>query len=47
LSNEVRQKLVRHRPRSIAEAGRIDGMTPAALLLIRAAVRKASERRSA
>jgi tRNA uridine 5-carboxymethylaminomethyl modification enzyme len=47
LSNEVRQKLVRHRPRSIAEAGRIDGMTPAALLLIRAAVRKAPERQSA
>ena len=47
LSNEVRQKLARHRPGSIAEAARIDGMTPAALLLLIAAVKKAPARRSA
>ena len=34
LSAEVRQKLARHRPATIAQAGRIDGMTPAALLLL-------------
>ena len=31
LSNEVRQKLQTHRPRTIGQAGRIDGITPAAL----------------
>ncbi len=39
LSNEVRQKLQAHRPRTLAQAGAIDGMTPAALLLIRARLR--------
>ncbi len=34
LSNEARQKLQAVRPRTIAQAGRIDGMTPAALMLI-------------
>jgi tRNA uridine 5-carboxymethylaminomethyl modification enzyme len=34
LSNEARQKLTAARPRSIAQAARIDGMTPAALMLI-------------
>ena len=33
LSAEVRQKMARHRPATIAQAGRIEGMTPAALLL--------------
>ncbi len=33
LSTEVRQKLGRHRPATIAQASRIDGITPAALLL--------------
>jgi tRNA uridine 5-carboxymethylaminomethyl modification enzyme len=32
LSNEVRQKLERNRPTSIAQAARIDGVTPAAIL---------------
>lgn len=41
LSNELRQKLDRHRPGTIAQAGRIDGMTPAALMLVLAAVKKA------
>jgi tRNA uridine 5-carboxymethylaminomethyl modification enzyme len=34
LSNEVRQKLQSTRPRTIGQAGRIDGMTPAALTLL-------------
>jgi tRNA uridine 5-carboxymethylaminomethyl modification enzyme len=34
LSNEVRQKLESVRPRTVGQAGRIDGMTPAALMLL-------------
>ena len=34
LSNEVRAKLKAHRPRTIGQAGRIDGITPAALTLL-------------
>jgi hypothetical protein len=34
LSNEVRQKLTAIRPRTIGQAGRIDGITPAALALL-------------
>ncbi|MEL6883298.1 MAG: tRNA uridine-5-carboxymethylaminomethyl(34) synthesis enzyme MnmG [Pseudomonadota bacterium] len=34
LSNELRGKLERVQPRDLAQAGRIDGMTPAALALI-------------
>jgi tRNA uridine 5-carboxymethylaminomethyl modification enzyme len=34
LSIELRQKLARNRPQSIAAAGRIEGMTPAALMLL-------------
>lgn len=47
LSIEIRQKLQRHRPGSLAQAARIDGMTPAALLLLRAHLRKAARARSA
>lgn len=39
LSNELRQKLAQRRPASIAEAQRIDGMTPAALVLMIAHIR--------
>jgi tRNA uridine 5-carboxymethylaminomethyl modification enzyme len=39
LSNEVRQKLESIRPRTIGQAGRIDGITPAALTLLAAQVR--------
>jgi len=39
LSNELKQKIAQQRPRTIAEAQRIDGMTPAAIALILAAVR--------
>jgi tRNA uridine 5-carboxymethylaminomethyl modification enzyme len=41
LSNEVRQKLQLHRPRTIGQAGRIDGVTPAALTLLLAYLRRA------
>lgn len=41
LSNELRQKMKLRRPRSLAEAQRIDGMTPAALAIILAHVRNA------
>ncbi|MGD9668692.1 MAG: tRNA uridine-5-carboxymethylaminomethyl(34) synthesis enzyme MnmG [Hyphomicrobiaceae bacterium] len=34
LSNEIRQKLKQHRPSTLAQAGRIDGVTPAALMLL-------------
>ncbi len=47
LSGELRQKLERHRPSSVAQAGRIEGMTPAALLLVLAHLKAASRRRSA
>jgi tRNA uridine 5-carboxymethylaminomethyl modification enzyme len=40
LSNEVKQKLLVHRPRTIGHASRIDGMTPAALTLLVAHVRR-------
>jgi len=34
LSNELKQKLITARPETLAQAGRIEGMTPAALTLI-------------
>ena len=40
LSNEMKQKLQVHRPRTIGHAGRIDGVTPAALTLLVAHVRR-------
>ncbi len=40
LSNEVRMKLDKHRPSTLAQAGQIDGMTPAALMLVLAQLRK-------
>jgi tRNA uridine 5-carboxymethylaminomethyl modification enzyme len=47
LSMEVRQKLESIRPRTIGQAGRIDGMTPAALTLLVAHVRRGGKRASA
>lgn len=40
LSNEIRQKLATVRPTTLGQAGRIDGVTPAALVLVLAHVRK-------
>ncbi len=40
LSNEVKQKLKTHRPRTIGHASRIDGVTPAALTLLVAHIRR-------
>jgi tRNA uridine 5-carboxymethylaminomethyl modification enzyme len=47
LSAEVRQKFIRHRPATIAQAGRIEGVTPAALLTLLAALKAGSRRKSA
>ena len=47
LSMEVRQKLESIRPRTIGQAGRIDGMTPAALTLLVAHIRRESRARPA
>jgi tRNA uridine 5-carboxymethylaminomethyl modification enzyme len=47
LSNEVREKLERIRPRSIGQAGRIDGVTPAAVSLLLVHVTKARRRSTA
>jgi tRNA uridine 5-carboxymethylaminomethyl modification enzyme len=46
LSKELTQKLSARRPATIAEAGRIDGMTPAALMLVLAHVKKPAQRRA-
>jgi tRNA uridine 5-carboxymethylaminomethyl modification enzyme len=46
LSNEVRHKLQTHRPRTIGHAGRIDGMTPAALTLLVAHLHRQGRRSS-
>ncbi len=42
LSNELKQKLEAARPKNIAQASRIDGMTPAAISLLLACLRKMS-----
>jgi tRNA uridine 5-carboxymethylaminomethyl modification enzyme len=47
LSNELKQKLAAARPETLAQASRIDGMTPAALALILAKMRQHQKRRSA
>jgi tRNA uridine 5-carboxymethylaminomethyl modification enzyme len=46
LSNEVRHKLEAHRPRTVGQAGRIDGITPAALTLLVAHLRRPKGRKS-
>jgi tRNA uridine 5-carboxymethylaminomethyl modification enzyme len=45
LSNEARHKLDARRPRTVGQAGRIDGITPAALTLLAAHVRRQGRKR--
>ena len=45
LSNEARHKLQTHRPRTIGHAGRLDGITPAALTLLAAHIHRESRKR--
>jgi tRNA uridine 5-carboxymethylaminomethyl modification enzyme len=47
LSHEIRQKLPALRPRTIGQAGRIDGITPAALTLLVAHVKRSAKGRPA
>jgi tRNA uridine 5-carboxymethylaminomethyl modification enzyme len=47
LSTELKGKLQRHRPDNLAQAARIDGMTPAALMLILARIGQFDRLRSA
>jgi tRNA uridine 5-carboxymethylaminomethyl modification enzyme len=42
LSNEVRQKLAQYRPTTIGQAGRIDGITPAAISLLLVHLKKSA-----
>ena len=44
LSNEARFKLGKARPRTIGQAGRIEGITPAALMLLAAYLRRSGRR---
>jgi tRNA uridine 5-carboxymethylaminomethyl modification enzyme len=46
LSNEVRQKLAAARPGTLAHAGRIEGITPSALMLLAANLKGAKRRKS-
>ena len=45
LSNEVCQKLITHRPLTLGQASRIDGITPAALMLVLAHIKKRAIKR--
>jgi tRNA uridine 5-carboxymethylaminomethyl modification enzyme len=47
LSHEIRQKLAAHKPGTIGQAGRIDGITPAALTLLVAYIRRGNKGRPA
>jgi tRNA uridine 5-carboxymethylaminomethyl modification enzyme len=47
LSNELKAKLERVRPETLGQAGRIDGMTPAALTLIMAKLHQIKRKKSA
>lgn len=46
LSNEARQKLATARPQTVGQAGRIDGITPAALMLLTAHLRRGRRSRT-
>lgn len=43
LSNEVRQKLIDHRPATLGQAGRISGVTPAAISLLLVHIKKIAQ----
>ncbi|WP_420131061.1 tRNA uridine-5-carboxymethylaminomethyl(34) synthesis enzyme MnmG [Rhodopseudomonas sp.] len=45
LSNEVRTRLERHRPHTVGQAGRLDGITPAALGILAAYIRRVARKR--
>ncbi|MGX1102913.1 MULTISPECIES: tRNA uridine-5-carboxymethylaminomethyl(34) synthesis enzyme MnmG [Bradyrhizobium] len=47
LSNEARAKLQKAQPRTVGQAGRIDGMTPAALGILAAYLRREARRKAA
>ena len=47
LSNELRQKLTATRPATLGQAGRLEGITPAALALVLAEVKRRGGRRAA
>ncbi|RFP91239.1 tRNA uridine-5-carboxymethylaminomethyl(34) synthesis enzyme MnmG [Rhodobacteraceae bacterium 63075] len=47
LSNELKSKLVATRPQNLAQAARIDGMTPAAIALLLAKLRQSERAKSA
>jgi tRNA uridine 5-carboxymethylaminomethyl modification enzyme len=47
LSNELTQKLIAARPSTLAQAGRIEGMTPAALALILTTIRRTEANKQA
>ncbi|SFD63561.1 tRNA uridine-5-carboxymethylaminomethyl(34) synthesis enzyme MnmG [Roseivivax sediminis] len=47
LSNELKMKLTATRPVNLAQAGRIDGMTPAAMTLILSRLRQVAQSKSA
>lgn len=47
LSNEIKQKLVEHKPATLGQAGRISGVTPAALSLLAIQLKKSAVKVSA
>lgn len=47
LSNELKSKLMRARPQTLGQAGRVDGVTPAALTLILARLRQQARAKTA
>ena len=47
LSNEARSKLEAARPRTVGQAGRLDGLTPAALGILAAYLRREARRKAA
>ncbi len=44
LSNEVKSKLIKIRPRTLGQASRIDGITPAAIIILLSHIKKSKDR---